>query len=668
MNNRTIYLNPEAVQDRSIIEDKLSIELQNKINSMGSLVKSGITYGGTIDENKNCTLSPRFADSFGMSGTQRFDSITNIGEDKDLSGVYFIASGEFMYGDNMYVKTSDWLVCTKDNYTWEKIDNTDSVTSVNDHTGAVKLTPKDLGLETVLDDIDKLQDQIEDCLTNVEPIPYESGTPLLPGRFYRVSITDVSLLVLAISSTKFSTSGYLIITNDDGTDEVAAKIFWNGVDKITRVFDKYGNDYPYYDPVALPINGSCTNNTVSQECETIYLNNVNNCFIGPKSSDIFMINSENVSIGSNNSCHIIGIKESSNLHIDTTNRIDLSGIFESENKGMDYLKERLANLKDEGGNVENVTIGNSCSHITVSAHCKNVSIGNGCNRIYIPGKHNAEYTHDVTIGNGVIYINYDCRNNLDTLYKYLYYPMQHVTIKDGTSSLCFKNAELKTSSVDLTMRNYVVDYTANIYSAQNWTDTLYKTPSIISNSEYVRWITNSKIAGVIDWVPSDLYSLINEGKDLTVKIRGWIIPSQGSDQIAGFNNSEITASLNGVSSREIYLTIGTDGKSAYNDVNISYYNYEQIFASVKSELSNITFPAGAYVSGSVTKYDIVWSNTEFSGSMEYNSLNDFELGVSTESRPDLTSENSVDLTKLVYVDVFLGVDVEIEGGNSGDDL
>ena len=414
----------------------------------------------------------------------------------------------------------------------------------------------------------------------------------------------------------------------------------------------------------MPINGSCKNNTVSQGCETIYLNNVNNCFIGPQSSNIFMINSENVSIGSNNSCHIIGIKESSNLYHETEHRIDLSKIFESGGEGIGYLKENLEDLKVEGGNVENITIGNSCSYITVSAHCKNVSIGNGCSRIYIPGKHNVEYTHDVTIGNGVNYINYDCRNNFDSLYRYLYYPMQYVHIEDGTSSLCFKNEELKTSGVDLTMRNYVVDYTANIYSAQNWTTARYKISSIISNSEHVRWITNSKIAGVIDWVPSDLYTLINESENLTVKVRGHIITSPSDDRVYDLDGAQITASLNGVSSQEIYLTIGEDGKSAYSDVNISYYSSEQIFASVKSNLSNIQFPTTFYASGTVTKYYIKWSNTT-TDSMEYFRLNAFESGILAESRPDV---NSVDLSKTVYVDVFLGVELTLIDNNSGDDL
>ena len=377
-----------------------------------------------------------------------------------------------------------------------------------------------------------------------------------------------------------------------------------------------------------------------------------------------MINSENVSIGSNNSCHIIGIKESSNLYHETEHRIDLSKIFESGGEGIGYLKENLEDLKVEGGNVENITIGNSCSYITVSAHCKNVSIGNGCSRIYIPGKHNVEYTHDVTIGNGVNYINYDCRNNFDSLYRYLYYPMQYVHIEDGTSSLCFKNEELKTSGVDLTMRNYVVDYTANIYSAQNWTTARYKISSIISNSEHVRWITNSKIAGVIDWVPSDLYTLINESENLTVKVRGHIITSPSDDRVYDLDGAQITASLNGVSSQEIYLTIGEDGKSAYSDVNISYYSSEQIFASVKSNLSNIQFPTTFYASGTVTKYYIKWSNTT-TDSMEYFRLNAFESGILAESRPDV---NSVDLSKTVYVDVFLGVELTPIDNNSGDDL
>jgi hypothetical protein len=255
---------------------------------------------------------------------------------------------------------------------------------------------------------------------------------------------------------------------------VVAKVFFNGDWNITRLFDKFGNDYPYYDPDNLPIDGTCTYNTVGQDCNNICVSNCNHCSIGAGSSNIIIDNASSVSLGANNSNVFIGLSKGSNYR-----------------GSLEY--EDLINLKGSAkGRVKGISIGNDCNNIMIPEQCKNISIGNGSYKIYIPGKYNNAFSHDITIENGVRYINYDWLEG-GTSNDYYYYPMQHVTLKNGVNGECFKSGG---DPVDNVMRNYIVDNTANLLSGDN--EYTYKYPAIVPNSEHMRWITNSREFGRID--------------------------------------------------------------------------------------------------------------------------------------------------------------------------
>lgn len=61
---------------------------------------------------------------------------------KDMEGVYFICQASGTFAGNSF-ETGDWIIST--GAKWEKIDNTDAVTSVNGEMGAVVLSAADVG-------------------------------------------------------------------------------------------------------------------------------------------------------------------------------------------------------------------------------------------------------------------------------------------------------------------------------------------------------------------------------------------------------------------------------------------------------------------------------------------------------------------------------------------
>lgn len=61
---------------------------------------------------------------------------------KDMEGVYFICQASGTFAGNSF-ETGDWIISTGS--AWEKIDNTDAVTSVNGEMGAVVLSAADVG-------------------------------------------------------------------------------------------------------------------------------------------------------------------------------------------------------------------------------------------------------------------------------------------------------------------------------------------------------------------------------------------------------------------------------------------------------------------------------------------------------------------------------------------
>jgi hypothetical protein len=75
-------------------------------------------------------------------------------------GYYFISLGQYTLLSEEYAN-GDWAVC-QGNHTpaWVKVDNSESISSVNGKTGAVTLTPADLGLGDVLSDINTIKAQI----------------------------------------------------------------------------------------------------------------------------------------------------------------------------------------------------------------------------------------------------------------------------------------------------------------------------------------------------------------------------------------------------------------------------------------------------------------------------------------------------------------------------
>lgn len=161
--------------------------------------------------------------------------------DPTMKGNYYVANA----AGNGY-NIGDWAVCN--GLTWDKVDNTDAVFSVNGYTGAVSLTKTDLGLgnvdntsdankpistatQTVLDQKANLagatftgnistQGTINDSIGNVRAIPQNSQTAA-----YVLEASDAGKHVnittggVTIPAGVFSIGDCIIVYNDSSTTQ-----------------------------------------------------------------------------------------------------------------------------------------------------------------------------------------------------------------------------------------------------------------------------------------------------------------------------------------------------------------------------------------------------------------------------------------------------------------
>ena len=104
-----------------------------------------LLYGGTIGASSVVTLSAAFKDRYNVSASTLTVTASNAAA---YEGVYFIASADGTSGivSSLGVRTGDWVVSS--GISWNKIDNTDSVSSVAGLTGVI---PR-LSLQTALSD------------------------------------------------------------------------------------------------------------------------------------------------------------------------------------------------------------------------------------------------------------------------------------------------------------------------------------------------------------------------------------------------------------------------------------------------------------------------------------------------------------------------------------
>lgn len=141
---------PDGVVTETDIFDNSKI----KVSLLPDFVLGQLLYGGLIMEGSIATAgrvspSSNFSEKYGV-GTASFE----IGSSSSATyeGCYFIVQ-DFSSAGETYtnttilgienVSTGDWIV--SNGSSWEKVDNTDAVTSVNGHTGAVEIKLSDLG-------------------------------------------------------------------------------------------------------------------------------------------------------------------------------------------------------------------------------------------------------------------------------------------------------------------------------------------------------------------------------------------------------------------------------------------------------------------------------------------------------------------------------------------
>ena len=93
-----------------------------------------LLYGGTIGASSVATLSAAFKDRYGVTAPTLTVTASNAAA---YEGVYFIASANGTSGivSSLGVRTGDWVVSS--GISWNKIDNTDSVSSVAGLTGVI---------------------------------------------------------------------------------------------------------------------------------------------------------------------------------------------------------------------------------------------------------------------------------------------------------------------------------------------------------------------------------------------------------------------------------------------------------------------------------------------------------------------------------------------------
>jgi hypothetical protein len=135
-----------------IFDDLIGSDGKIKASKLPDVILGQLVFGGEFDTDGKIISSSHTPE---LDGEQIEDV-----ETADYPGYYFISLGVYTLLADEY-ENGDWAVCQGDHTpAWVKVDNSESVSSVNGKTGAVTLTPADLGLGDVLSDINTIKAQI----------------------------------------------------------------------------------------------------------------------------------------------------------------------------------------------------------------------------------------------------------------------------------------------------------------------------------------------------------------------------------------------------------------------------------------------------------------------------------------------------------------------------
>jgi hypothetical protein len=135
-----------------IFNDLIGSDGKIKTEKLPDVILGQLVFGGEFDTDGKIISSSHTPE---LDGTQIEDVPA-----AEYPGYYFISLGPYELLSEEYAN-GDWAVCQGDHTpAWVKVDNSEAVSSVNGKTGAVTLTPADLGMGDVLSDINTLKAQM----------------------------------------------------------------------------------------------------------------------------------------------------------------------------------------------------------------------------------------------------------------------------------------------------------------------------------------------------------------------------------------------------------------------------------------------------------------------------------------------------------------------------
>lgn len=97
-------------------------------------IMAGVTYGGTVTATGEQISVSLSSEAKYIIGTESNNLTITTSDYATHQGLFYIVTNQFKFNSVVY-NTGDWLVATSGG--WQKIDNTDEITSVNDRTGSI---------------------------------------------------------------------------------------------------------------------------------------------------------------------------------------------------------------------------------------------------------------------------------------------------------------------------------------------------------------------------------------------------------------------------------------------------------------------------------------------------------------------------------------------------
>jgi hypothetical protein len=243
LTNKTIDGNSNTISNIALssIKDLLS---DGKISSslFPDYILGQLLFGGTVNTSGVCTLSEQFKSKYPSTTSLTLTS-SNY---SSYPGIYFIAQDTTKFTNQsiagvLDVSTGDWLIAVADG--WTKIDNTDSVVSVDGSTGAITTYAVKYNASQNLTDAQKKQAR-ENIGIDIGSSGSSWGTD---SEITEVSVTATS--PSAGSTGKFADAGHIhtlpIVPVDKGGLGVALST--SNKDKVVRV-NSTGTAYTFESP------------------------------------------------------------------------------------------------------------------------------------------------------------------------------------------------------------------------------------------------------------------------------------------------------------------------------------------------------------------------------------------------------------------------------------